>query len=52
MKRIKKTELKKLSIDTTTIRVLTDDDQLKQVVGGVPPRRTSYTCSYEPLTCP
>ena len=49
MKRMKKVDLKKLSIDATTIRVLTDAEE-KQIVGGVVTRTTS-SCSREPLTC-
>lgn len=55
MKRLtKKTELKKLSIDTTTIRLLSDQETT-QVHGGATPRGTttiSTVCSREPLTCP
>ena len=44
MKRLKKVELKKLSVDVTTIRVLSDAEQ-KQVAGGI-----SATCS--DVECP
>lgn len=43
MKRIKKTDLKKLSIDVTTIRILSDAEQ-QQVVGGI----SGAYCSGEP----
>jgi len=51
MKRPKRADLKKLSIDATTIRILTDTEQ-KTVVGGAPTIRTTSTCSWAPLTCP
>jgi hypothetical protein len=51
IKRSKKAELKKLSIDVTTIRILTEAEEQK-VIGGAGLIRTSGTCSNEPQTCP
>ncbi len=54
MKRLnKKTELKKLTVDTTTIRILTEVEQ-QHVVGGAPPSdgaqcgRNTQTCTCRP----
>lgn len=57
MKRLKKLDPKKLSIDLTTIRVLTDAEH-HQIVGGAPRTNTdtigtsvSGACTKAPDTC-
>ena len=53
MKRLKKVDLKKLSIDAMTIRILSpEDERLKLAVGGGPTQgRDTWTCSREAGTC-